>query len=99
MGVPDSVILVENKTRNTHESAAKVKNMLQDLGYTSHDCLLITSAFHMRRSLACYRKVGLTLDPFTTDFYRSEEHTSELKSLMRISYAVFCLTKKKKQIL
>src|SRR3546814_160078 len=27
--------------------------------------------------------------------YRSEEHTSELQSLMRISYAVFCLTKKK----
>src|SRR3546814_1138802 len=26
---------------------------------------------------------------------RSEEHTSELQSLMRISYAVFCLTKKK----
>src|SRR3546814_9851467 len=29
--------------------------------------------------------------------YRSEEHTSELQSLMRISYAVFCLTKKKLQ--
>src|SRR3546814_5455284 len=28
--------------------------------------------------------------------YRSEEHTSELQSLMRISYAVFCLKKKKK---
>src|SRR3546814_1979720 len=28
---------------------------------------------------------------------RSEEHTSELQSLMRISYAVFCLTKKKKR--
>src|SRR3546814_2764743 len=28
---------------------------------------------------------------------RSEEHTSELQSLMRISYAVFCLTNKKKQ--
>src|SRR3546814_2278920 len=28
---------------------------------------------------------------------RSEEHTSELQSLMRISYAVFCLNKKKKQ--
>src|SRR3546814_7569769 len=28
---------------------------------------------------------------------RSEEHTSELQSLMRISYAVFCLTKKKEQ--
>src|SRR3546814_6887907 len=31
-------------------------------------------------------------------FVRSEEHTSELQSLMRISYAVFCLKKKKKKI-
>src|SRR3546814_9245341 len=30
--------------------------------------------------------------------YRSEEHTSELQSLMRISYAVFCLKKKKNYI-
>src|SRR3546814_3461809 len=34
--------------------------------------------------------------PELIDFYRrSEEHTSELQSLMRISYAVFCLKKKK----
>src|SRR3546814_10414118 len=33
--------------------------------------------------------------PYVTS--RSEEHTSELQSLMRISYAVFCLKKKKKQ--
>src|SRR3546814_7470915 len=31
-------------------------------------------------------------------FRRSEEHTSELQSLMRISYAVFCLKKKKNDI-
>src|SRR3546814_2700922 len=31
-----------------------------------------------------------------TYWYRSEEHTSELQSLMRISYAVFCLKKKNK---
>src|SRR3546814_789886 len=31
------------------------------------------------------------------DVLRSEEHTSELQSLMRISYAVFCLKKKKKR--
>src|SRR3546814_6453032 len=31
-------------------------------------------------------------------FARSEEHTSELQSLMRISYAVFCLKKKKTKI-
>src|SRR3546814_6601610 len=32
----------------------------------------------------------------TESLMRSEEHTSELQSLMRISYAVFCLKKKKK---
>src|SRR3546814_9293316 len=32
------------------------------------------------------------------DASRSEEHTSELQSLMRISYAVFCLQKKKTQL-
>src|SRR3546814_1897394 len=31
-------------------------------------------------------------------YIRSEEHTSELQSLMRISYAVFCLKKKKKKL-
>src|SRR3546814_117169 len=35
------------------------------------------------------------LNTRTTDLFRSEEHTSELQSLMRISYAVFCLKKKK----
>src|SRR3546814_9993571 len=34
---------------------------------------------------------------FHVEHLRSEEHTSELQSLMRISYAVFCLKKKKHQ--
>src|SRR3546814_2393792 len=34
------------------------------------------------------------LKGITQDVVRSEEHTSELQSLMRISYAVFCLKKK-----
>src|SRR3546814_7128389 len=37
-----------------------------------------------------------TLDQPERRLQRSEEHTSELQSLMRISYAVFCLKKKKK---
>src|SRR3546814_8612301 len=37
--------------------------------------------------------------PWRFDDGRSEEHTSELQSLMRISYAVFCLKKKKKRVL
>src|SRR3546814_3112159 len=42
---------------------------------------------------------GLLVDrigPKRSGAIRSEEHTSELQSLMRISYAVFCLKKKKK---
>src|SRR3546814_10751629 len=34
----------------------------------------------------------------STQWRRSEEHTSELQSLMRISYAVFCLKKKHKRL-
>src|SRR3546814_8302285 len=37
-----------------------------------------------------------TIRPRIARVKRSEEHTSELQSLMRISYAVFCLKKKKK---
>jgi uncharacterized SAM-binding protein YcdF (DUF218 family) len=69
MGVPAEAIIIENATRNTHESAVEVKKMLDSMNVTSDSCLLVTSAFHMRRSLACYRKVGLKLEAFTTDFY------------------------------
>src|SRR3546814_10912998 len=37
---------------------------------------------------------GMTYSRHQNSTVRSEEHTSELQSLMRISYAVFCLTKK-----
>lgn len=67
MGVPESDILIENQTRNTHESAVAVKAMLQEQ-YQSTDCLLITSAYHMRRSRACYEKAGWACDTFTCDF-------------------------------
>src|SRR3546814_17402660 len=53
-----------------------------------------------------FRSIGLSKIPRVVDMFarrlrrvdhreRSEEHTSELQSLMRISYAVFCLKKKK----
>src|SRR3546814_7922640 len=38
---------------------------------------------------------SLDTTPPAHPFHRSEEHTSELQSLMRTSYAVFCLKKKK----
>src|SRR3546814_2562149 len=45
------------------------------------------------RVVSLHGRVNLRLGLFV----RSEEHTSELQSLMRISYAVFCLKKKKKK--
>src|SRR3546814_5741797 len=42
-------------------------------------------------------RAGVVAQAALLVFFKSEEHTSELQSLMRISYAVFCLKKKKKQ--
>src|SRR3546814_8320836 len=46
--------------------------------------------------LALARKGALELSPNDARGIRSEEHTSELQSLMRISYAVFCLKKQQR---
>src|SRR3546814_8012823 len=43
------------------------------------------------------KRLDAWLTPMAEQPSRSEEHTSELQSLMRISYAVFCLKKKNKQ--
>lgn len=67
MGVPKEAMLVENESRNTHESAVAVKKILEHQPGTS--VLLITSAFHLRRSAGCFRKAGLPVDVFSTDFY------------------------------
>src|SRR3546814_2056167 len=53
------------------------------LGRAGHD---------FQRHIAAHREAGQR----EARRHRSEEHTSELQSLMRISYAVFCLKKKKK---
>src|SRR3546814_3474110 len=48
-----------------------------------------------RPSACSTRAYSSGLSPCDSTISRSEEHTSELQSLMRISYAVFCLKKKK----
>src|SRR3546814_3110543 len=71
--------------------------------------LFRSEGFHVRFQAALPRRVGapvrhphrlaalVTMLWLLADL-RSEEHTSELQSLMRISYAVFCLKKKKNKI-
>src|SRR3546814_4499918 len=67
--------------------------------------MAVLEALHMGSTLkAAAARAGMTVDQLkhwrnrdeTFGRMRSEEHTSELQSLMRISYAVFCLKKKKK---
>jgi len=67
MGVPKEDIEIENQSKNTHESAIAVKKILYEKG-NPENCLLITSGYHMRRSEACFKKVGLNPDVFSTDF-------------------------------
>src|SRR3546814_5573225 len=56
------------------------------------------ASFEAARTLPrSLRRVNALGGPDRPAARRSEEHTSELQSLMRISYAVFCLKKKKKQ--
>ena len=65
-GIPASDIIIENQSRNTYENAAYSARVLKKENYGSRH-LLITSSFHMRRSMACFHKAGLDPDPFPVD--------------------------------
>lgn len=69
MGVDSTDVWVENDSKNTHQSAVEVKKILDAKDIAYKDCLLITSAFHIRRAIACYRKWGMDMDTFATDSY------------------------------
>src|SRR3546814_10572379 len=55
---------------------------------------LTTAAATLPRAMAVKAMEDCTVEGSSVRNSRSEEHTSELQSLMRISYAVFCLKKK-----
>lgn len=66
-GVPDSVFLLEQKALNTHENVVFSKQLLAEHGIPLENCLLITSALHMRRSLSAFKKAGAALDYYASD--------------------------------
>ena len=67
-GIPESDFRMESESQNTRENAMLTK-VLMDKEHLSGNVLLITSGFHMRRSLGCFKKAGITADPFSTDRY------------------------------
>ena len=68
MGVAPQDIYIENESQNTRENAVFTKALI-DKENLNGSYLMITSAFHMRRGLRCFKKVGISADPYSTDRY------------------------------
>jgi uncharacterized SAM-binding protein YcdF (DUF218 family) len=68
MGVPSQHVLLEKKSRNTHDNAVYSAQLLKARGMDR--ILLVTSAYHMRRSLALFEAQGLDVVPAPTDYQR-----------------------------
>src|SRR3546814_4764838 len=79
-------------------AAVDIAAQLYDQPVLRVDRAMAEKAVATGRRIGVVATLSTTLNP-TADLVRSEEHTSELQSLMRTSYAVFCLKKKKKTIL
>lgn len=65
-GVPAERIVVETASRNTRENAVEVARIARERGWTR--LLVVTSAFHVRRSAGCFRAVGLPVDFRPVDY-------------------------------
>jgi len=65
-GVPHESIIVENDSRNTHENAINTAAIWRERHFRSG--LLVTSAAHLPRALATFRKAGLDVAPWPADF-------------------------------
>jgi uncharacterized SAM-binding protein YcdF (DUF218 family) len=65
--LPDSSILIENKSRNTIENALFTKRLLL-AKHLAPPYLLVTSAFHMRRSMLIFKKAGLETVPYPCNY-------------------------------
>jgi len=66
IGIPPADLFIETESNNTHENATFTKPIL-DKEFPNGKFLLITSAYHMRRSIACFKKAGIHVTPYSTD--------------------------------
>jgi uncharacterized SAM-binding protein YcdF (DUF218 family) len=65
-GVPDSAIIVEDASVNTHENALFTRRVLEQRGI--QHIILVTSAIHMPRAIATFRRVGFEVEAAPADF-------------------------------
>jgi uncharacterized SAM-binding protein YcdF (DUF218 family) len=69
VGVPEADIIVEANSINTYENALFTKNVLIAKKLQKAKLLLITSAYHMARSEACFQKQGLEVVAFPAAYH------------------------------
>jgi uncharacterized SAM-binding protein YcdF (DUF218 family) len=67
MGVPESVIFLEDQSTNTAENAINSKHILDSLKFAP-PYLLVTSAYHMQRASLIFQKAGLDVIPFPCNY-------------------------------
>jgi len=74
-GVPAKAIIRESVSLNTYQNAVNTKRLLDKQGLKK--VLLVTSAFHMPRALATFKKAGVSAIPSPTDYWvvHRESHT------------------------
>ena len=65
-GLKAEHVFAENLANNTWENATRIRDILQKKGI--HTVVLVTSAWHMPRSVACFRAQGLKVIPAPTDY-------------------------------
>ena len=75
MGIPEEAIIEEPSSLNTYQNALYTKNILEDKGIKQ--IILVTSAFHMPRSVLIFRRQGIDIIPAPTDFLISEQKLQE----------------------
>jgi uncharacterized SAM-binding protein YcdF (DUF218 family) len=73
-GIPESDIITEEVSRNTHENAVETKKLLDRSYPHFNSFLLITSGKHMKRAKGCFDKEGLKCNTFSTDLYTGAKH-------------------------
>lgn len=88
LGIPKSDIIQEKNANNTYENAVFTKEII-DEKYPNAKLLLITSAFHMRRSLGCARKAGLVVTPFAVDYKARYDLVNPEHLIIPQSYALY----------
>ena len=79
-GVPESVIVREGNSLNTHQNAVNTKRLLNQKKLKT--ILLVTSASHMPRALATFRSAGITAIPSPTDYKIVDQEKSFVLSFL-----------------